>query len=229
VTSLSAGTTPAIGKYILSLQSADSTNEPGTNGYAALSVGNGALSLSGALPDNTTFAQSITVSKDGVWPVYAVPAGDGARGLLLGWETNDITGNCTGQLFWYKGSNVGAYYRSGVGVTSNMVLNSIGTNFIRPVSGSQYSIVFSGGIITPPLTNTLTVNRAGQFVVSGAATDKLKISLSANGVLTGSIVNSAHHKTFPFKGAFLSPARGGSGFIPEGNGQTGSFDISLVP
>jgi cyclophilin family peptidyl-prolyl cis-trans isomerase len=230
VTKLSTNTTPATGNYVLNLQPGNPTNGLNTNGYVSLAAAkNGVLALSGALPDNTTFSQSARVSKEGAWPLYGVPAGDNNKGMLLGWEFFSNSGNCNGQLYWYKAPHVGAYYTEGVGVVSNLLLTSTGTNYSQPVAGGQYSIIFEGGTIVPPLTNTLTVNDAGQFIVSGGATDKLKISLSARGVISGSILNTNDNKTLHFKGAFTSPAQGGSGFIPEPDGLTGCFALKLAP
>jgi cyclophilin family peptidyl-prolyl cis-trans isomerase len=227
---LSSNTMPSAGKYILSLQPGDETNEFSANGYAALTIGSGGgIALSGALPDNTTFSESARISREGIWPLYAVIAGDNNRGILLGWETNNASGECNGQLYWYKPPHVGAYYSGGIGVKSNMFLNSPGTNSARPAAGSQYVIVFEGGTIVPPLTNLLTVNEEGQFVVSNNPPDKLKISLSAYGVITGSFLNTNDNQTLRFKGAYLGPSQGGSGFIPETGGQTGSFELQLGP
>jgi cyclophilin family peptidyl-prolyl cis-trans isomerase len=230
VTKLSPSTTPATGKYILSLEEGSQTNGFGTNGYAALVVGSGGtIAVSGALPDATTFSESARVSKDGIWPLYAVPAGDRNEGMLIGWETNSASGTNSGQLYWYKAPNIGAYFPGGIGVVSNMLLNSTGTNFVRPAPGSQYSIVFEGGTIAPPLTNGLVVNEAGQFVVSNSPPDKLKISLSASGVLAGSIVNPNDNQTLRFRGALMGPSEGGSGFIPEAGGQIGCFEVEPEP
>jgi cyclophilin family peptidyl-prolyl cis-trans isomerase len=225
VTKLSTDSTPAPGKYILSLQPGYQTNGPGTNGYIALVVAkNGGLAISGALPDNTTFSESARVSTNGIWPLYVIPGGDRDAGMLMGWETNDASGVCDGQLYWYKAAGIGDYYTSGVGVISNMFMNSPGTNYLRPVTGSQYSIVFEGGTIVSPLTNALVVNEQGQFVVSGEPDDKLKISVSPNGVITGSLLNNG--TTLKFKGAFISPTQGGSGFIPDAGGKTGMFQLT---
>jgi hypothetical protein len=230
VTKLSASTIPAAGEYILSLQPGNQTNGLNTDGYASVvATKGGALVFSGALPDNTTFSQSTTVSKDGVWPVYATPNGDRNDGMLIGWETNSPSGSCSGQLFWYKGPNIGSYDKGGIGIVSNMPVTSNGTNYSRPAAGSQYSIIFQGGTIAPPLTNSVTVNGAGQFVVSGGTADKLKISLTANGVLSGSILNPNNNKVLQFKGAFISPSQGGSGFIPDADGQVGFFELKLKP
>jgi hypothetical protein len=221
---------PATGKYNFSLQAENQTNGPYTNGYVSLAIAkNGVMTLSGALPDDTTFSQSARVSKDGVWPLYAAPAGDRNKGLLLGWEIFSNSTICTGQLLWYKAPNIGAYYTSGVGVLSNMALNATGTNFLRPTAGSQYSIVFQGGSFVTPLTNTLMVSTAGQFVVSGGPPDNLKISLSANGVITGSVLNPNDNTTLRLKGAFIGPSQGGSGFIPDAGGQTGCFQLEPAP
>ncbi len=230
VTKLSSNTMPATGKYVLSLQPGGQTNGRGTNGYAALVInGSGVIALSSALPDNTTFAQSARVSKEGIWPLYAVPAGDKNNGMLIGWETNSAAGSCSGQLYWYKAPNIGSYYAGGVGVISNMLVSSVGTNYVHPTNGSQYSIVFGGGTIVPPLTNNLGVNEKGQLFVYGSPADKLKISLSANGVITGSLFNTNDNQTLRFKGALIGPSQGGSGFIPEVGGQTGWFELEPGP
>ncbi len=223
VTKLSTNTTPATGKYILSLQPGNQTNRLSTNGYAALVIAKGGtVALSGALPDNTTFSQSARVSKDGIWPLYVIPTGYKTNGMLMGWETNLASGGSSGQLYWYKAPNAGAYYTSGV--DTNVI--STGTNYLPPAA-TNYSIVFQGGTIVPPLTNFLKVNEADEFFVSGGSADKLKISLSANGVISGSVLNTNDNKTLRFKGAFIGPSQGGSGFIPDAGGQTGCFELEL--
>ncbi len=219
VTKLSARTTPATGKYIFSL---DPTNWPNT-GYASLSVGSGGtLALSGALPDGASFSQSARVSKDGTWPLYVVPAGYKTNGMLMGWETwqTNGLGSYTGELNWYKQNGVGAYYTSGI----NTNVNSTGTNYVRPAKDS-YSIVFQAGTNSVLGSNHLTVTHlGGQFVVpSPTPADKLAMSLSASGVLTGHFVTNNDSKPLQFKGAFFGQSQGGSGFILDGDGQTGYF------
>jgi hypothetical protein len=220
VTKLATNTTPAKGKYVLSI---NPTGWPNTNGYASLSVGgSGALTLGGELPDGASFSQSVGVSKSGVWPLYVIPAGYRTNGMLMGWETNQPSGACSGQLYWYKKGGIGTYYTNRV----NSVVNSTGTNYLAPVTGN-YSIVFQGGIIGVPLTNDLKVAHAGgQFAVSKPApADKLTISLSPNGVLTGHFVNINESKPLQFKGAYFGKSNGGSGFILEGDGETGYFSL----
>jgi hypothetical protein len=228
VTRLGTNTLPVPGKYVFNLQSG--TNGPYTNGYAAVvAAKNGTLAVSGALPDNTAFSESARVSDGGIWPLYVVPGGDGSKGVLMGWETFTNGTSSTGQLYWYKAANVGAYYTSGVGGASNWLFNASGTNFTRPSFGPVYSMVFQGGSLPAPITNFLSIDNSGDFVVTGSPANKLKVALTANGVLSGSFINVSDNKTLHFKGAFTSPSQGGSGFIPDANGQTGSFSLQLLP
>ena len=219
VTKLSDAT-PAKGKYVFSL---DPTNWPITNGYASLSVsGGGVLALSGALPDGASFSQSAGLAKDGSWPLYVIPAGYKTNGMLMGLETRQTngSGSYTGQLNWYKGNGVGTYYTNGI----NTNVNSTGTNYVPPATGN-YSIVFYERTNSVLASNELTMAHTNGQFNPGSTTDKLAISLSPNGILTGHFVGTNGGKPLQFKGAFFGPSEdeSGSGFILDGDGQTGYF------
>ena len=179
--------------------------------------GGGVLSLSGALPDGASFSQSARVSKDGVWPLYVIPAGYKTNGMLMGWETNQADGS-TGLLYWQKGPHIGTYFTSGVDVN----VNSTGTNYVAPAA-TNYSIVFQGGTLSVPVTNKLEVTRTGGQFKPEDATNKLTIALSANGVVTGHFVTNNHSKPLQFKGVFIGQSQTNSGFILDGDGQTGYY------
>lgn len=218
-TKLSTQTTPATGKYVLNLTPENWGN---TNGYATVSASaGGTLAVSGALPDGATFSQSTGVGTNGVWPLYAMPTGYKTNGILMGWETNEASGYSSGRLYWFKTNNVGNYYTSGV----NVEVNSAGTNYIAPATGN-YSIVFQGGTLTNAITNELTVARDGAPFKVVTASDKLALSISPNGVLTGHFVNPADNKTLQFKGAFFGQTQGGSGFFLDSGGKTGYFSLN---
>lgn len=222
-TKLSADTVPAKGKYVADLFMGSQTNYPETNGYASINAAaGGTLSVAGALPDGATFSESAHVSTNGIWPLYVTPSGYAENGMLMGWETNTAT-NFSGQLYWYKKAGVGVYFTNGV----NTNMTTAGTNYpaAEPVAGT-YSIVFQGGSLTIPVTNSLTVVHAGGPFNPGnssANPDRLSISLSSSGVLSGHFVHPETQKTVQFKGAYFGGTNGGSGFILEGSGQTGSF------
>jgi cyclophilin family peptidyl-prolyl cis-trans isomerase len=225
VTNLSSASEPAVGNYVFNLTTI--TNQeaggPTNDGYATLSVAStGQLKLTGALADNTSFSEAVGVSKDGIWPVFSgLYQG---RGMLIGWETNQPSGAAAGSLLWIKSPVAGSYYPNGLAIQASFT----GTNFIPPASGTQYQVVFSGGALNPPLTNTLTVNN-GQFASVSGTANNLAISLSNVGVLTGSFSSPGTGKTIHFKGAFTSPVQGGSGFVLDTGNQTGSFTVGLAP
>ena len=228
VTQLPTNTLP--GKYILQLNTATnlSATGPTNDGYATLSIAKtGGLTLAGTLSDNSIFSEGVGVSRDGVWPVYAMLYG--RHGMLIGWETNVIGANgaagSTGTLYWLKAPTRDTYFTNGFTITSD----SVGTNYVAPVAGTQYTVEFSGGTLNPPLMNTLTVSAAGQFVPAAGAADKLKITLSTAGAITGTIFNPATGKTLSIRGAFTSPALGGAGFVLDTDGQSEPFQITLVP
>jgi hypothetical protein len=185
------------------------------------------LALGGTLADNTTFSESVGMSKAGVWPVFA-PLYRG-HGLLIGWETNVIgpsgSPGFTGTVNWMKGQVNDTYFTSGF----NIEAASPGTNYVAPVAASQYQIVFAGGSVNPALTNLLTVSSSGQFVPAAGAPDKLVISLSSAGAISGKFFNPADSATLQFHGAFSSPTLGGSGFVLDPDGQSEPFQITPVP
>jgi hypothetical protein len=219
VTKLDGTTTPQKGKYIIDL---NPLNWPNTNGYAALNAGaGGAMLVSGGLPDGANFSESVGVSKDGVWPLYAVPSGDRTNGMLIGWETNHADGSCNGQVFWYKGAGLSKFHETQI--SANTI--TTGTNYTAPAAGS-YSIVFQGGTLAAPLTNFLTVVRQGGPFKAEPSTNKMAISITANGVLTGHVTNPADKKVLQFKGAFFGQAQGGSGYILDPAGETGYFTLT---
>jgi len=202
VSGVSGSNAPAVGKYVLVAQP-----ENAAAGYEAVSLAtSGALSLSGALPDNTAISQSAKISKDGIWPVYIVLSGDKEKGMIVGWQTNTLTGACDGQLYWCQ---------PGGGVASNLI--STGALFEAPVAGTHYQMILAGGA-----SNSLAVSASRQFL---AQSNVVSISLASTGVLSG-YINVSDEK-LPFKGAFIDPTNGGAGFIIDKSGQTQGFQIIL--
>jgi cyclophilin family peptidyl-prolyl cis-trans isomerase len=229
VTKLSTGTTPSPGKYVLSLEPVTPTNGildgPLGDSYAAVNVSAGGnLAVAGTLADNTPFSLSTGVFTNGVWPLYASLFK--GKGMLIGWETNQPTGACTGELFWIKSPTNGIYYPAGV----QEDLNSIGAKYVPPTPGAQYQIVFGGGTLGSLVTNVFSFNAAGTIVPAAGATDKLTGSLLSTGVLSkGSILNPMNSQILKFSGALVSPSQGGGGFTLDTGTQTGYFEINLAP
>ncbi len=196
------------------------TNVPPGAGYASMSIAPiGMIKLAGLLADNTPVSQSVGLSKEGIWPFY-VPLYN-YQGAILGWETNASSTNFNGQVGWLKPAIRGAYYPSGFSTNFNSSADSYST----PVPATDYVMTLGGGTLAAPLTNSLTVSAAGQFVPTSSA-DKLEIRLvTATGVLTGQFLDPSTRKTVLLKGAFVSPSAGGSGYTLDSDGRTGYFQI----
>jgi len=228
-------TNTVAGKYILNLTTVTniiSTNltttnavSPTNDGYATITIAKtGALTFAGALADSTTFSRSTGISTGGIWPFYA-PLDNGG-GMLIGWETNvaSATGSgSVGNIYWIKPATESSYYPGAFALQAS----STSTNYIPPANGSQYVVAFAGGTVNPALSNVLSVT-AGKFVPAPGAPDKLSISLSTSGAITGTIYNPANQKTLHISGSFTSPSVGGSGLILDTDGQSDPFQISLM-
>jgi hypothetical protein len=205
VNSLAGSNDPAAGKYSLLFQSEGAAVLPAVDGYAAVAIGrDGVVTLNGALPDNSAIFQTSGISKDGIWPVYAVPSGDAGRGMLIGWQTNTVSGLCDGQVFWFNPA---------FGYATNLI--STGAAYSPPKAGTQYQIVLAGGV-----TNALAVSQNGQFA---ATPPNLQISLQPGGVLAGFV--DVENTKLPCKGIFINPASGGGGFIIGSKGGSNGFAI----
>lgn len=227
-TKLGAASAPSPGEDVLSLEPEAATNgivdgPLGTN-YAAVNVSAGGnLAVAGALADNTPFSFSTGVFTNGIWPFYASFYKGG--GVLIGWETNQPTGLCTGALYWSKTATNGIYYPNGV----QEILDSAGAKYVKPASGANYQIVFGGGTLTSPVTNIFSLSTAGAMVPAAGTTDALTGSLLSTGVLSrGSIVNPVNNQLLKFSGAFFGASQGG-GFTLDAGTNTGYFQIQLAP
>jgi cyclophilin family peptidyl-prolyl cis-trans isomerase len=230
VSSLSAVTNSTggvgAGNYVLGISGTPgAAASPPGSGYASVSLTSaGKVNLTGMLADNTSISESVGISKEGIFPVFASLYG--AKGEVFGWQTNTSGTNFTGQVNWLKLTGTGTYYKSGFEIT----LDSSTDAYSPPVSGTQYLMTIGGGTLTTTLTNMLTVNAARQFVPASPNADNLHISAAAGtGVLSGQFVNPATGKTILFKGAFASPGVGGSGYTLDSNGQTGYIQIQAAP
>jgi hypothetical protein len=220
------------GQYVLSVPGdhTATSNHPGGDSYATYSINSaGAVTIGGSLADNTPFTQSTTVSTNGIWPLYAPLYKTKGKylGIILGWQTNGLPTNYSGFVEWFKPTNAGAYYTNGF----EWIYDTTPTNYTAPKAGTHYQIVFDGGTLTEPLTNSLTVTAAGQFTADAGQTNNLDVKVKltpATGAITGQFLDPPG-ETLQFHGAFVSPESGGSGYILDSDDETGYFEMSLVP
>jgi len=234
-----------MGNYTMLIPGGDGVASPAGYGYGLVSVKtNGAITLSGALPDNSKLSQGVPISKDGHWPLYIplyatkyvatnltnnslVYTNPTFKGSLMGWVF--MTNNApTGTLNWIKTGWTNFYPN---GFTNQTDL--IGSRYIIPADKKQVlsqtngTITVSGGSLSSDLTKTVKLATKNMFVVSLPNTNQLKASITlATGTFQGSFLIS--NKAKVFIGAVLQEQNFAGGFFVETNG-TGTVEFNAAP
>ena len=189
-------------------------------GFAAVSVNlGGKVQIKGFLAEGTAFSQTVTVSRDGHFPLY-VPLPGGSRSVS-GWMSfaTRSDDDVNGRLVWlqsaqstngsfaggpaYETAAVGARYKPPTGGTSVLSLTS-----------SNCFVSFSGGGLSVPFTNTLTL-KAGNKLANVTSANKLTIALTlSSGLFSGSVKPPGSPElSIPFKGALWQKRNSGYGYF----------------
>lgn len=214
------------GAYTLLIPGADdSTGQPGGDGFGAITLKtSGLASFKGSLADNTPFTLSASVSRQGLWPVFA-PLYSG-KGTMFGWLTftNDSDNDLNGKLTWIKLSQKATYY----GTSFTNTPEALGSRYTPSTPAFGFTdgmLSLSEGGLAAALTNSFVSSTAGKLTSDNKS---LKLTLTtASGLFQGSIANpvpGATPKSFTFKGALLSKQTNGAGFF-LGSGQTGRVRV----
>jgi len=224
-----ANPAPQAGKYTLIIPgSADSTNQPGGNGFGAVSVStNGTLTFAGRLGDGTNATQGTFVSKQGRWPFYVSLYGD--QGSIFGWLvfTNDTDRDIDGVLNWTKPPQPGAaLYPAGFTLAGTNAPEVAGsrfavTNGLRVLALTNGVLILDNGNLAQSFTNGFTLGTNN--LASGTNLLKLTIT-NSSGLFSGSVTNPAAGRLLKFGGAVLQKQNAGYGQFP-GTNQTGSLFI----
>jgi hypothetical protein len=189
----------------------------------------GNVHLSGALPDGTSVAQVVPVSRSGAWPLYASLSS--GQGLLLGWLAFSSGANppLGGDVWWLKPALATSKYYAN-GLTLHAPIQS--SPYTAPGPGinlfnaTNLVVTLSGGGLASSITNPITLGANNRIVSQSANKLSLSFSLPA-GSFSGSVVNPATSKSIPFGGVVLENQRVASGFF-LGSGQSGRVSIAPV-
>ena len=223
--------TPAAGKYTLLIPgNNDPAVAPAGDSIASVTVEpSGSVRLSGILADGTPFTQTNVVS--GVnWPLY-VPlyAGKGALVSWIQFDEGAATG-FAGDVSWIKAASLTRYYPQGF--TNEVPV--FASSYMPPVSGSPVlqfttgSVILSGGNLTSPLTNRVTLQSNNTFTVA-AAPNALTLSVSlASGQLIGSFIHPVTRQATPVRAVILQEENSARGFF-LGPSQSGLFVLQPDP
>jgi hypothetical protein len=190
-------------------------HSPGGDGFGTVKVDSaGTISFSGTLADGTKVSQSTTLSKDGLWPLYSsLYSGAGAIASWIQF-TNQTFSDLNGQLIWMKPAGAWKYYAHGF---TNEIL-ATGSAYKAPPAGrrvlnlAQGAIVFSGGGLSQPITNSFALSPNNK--VTGATGSKLTLTItSSSGLFKGTFFDPVSGAKVPFQGVLFKAANIGVGYF----------------
>lgn len=206
--------------------SADSSTLPGGHGYGSGIIDPlGNINFVGTLGDGGKFNQHTFLSKDGTWPLFAMPYA--GKGLVWGWltfDTNQAAGDFGGSVDWIKLPQRGKYYTNGFDFTIDNAVGSFftfstGTPILNLTNGV---IILQEGGLTTPITNDVSI--ASNNKVTG--TNGLALHfVSGTGLFNGSVKDPQNNnKPIMVNGAVLTKQNAGFGTF-LGAGETGQVFI----
>ena len=221
---------PQLGAYTLSIAgSEDSTNQPGGNSYATVTIDKaGHVHLSGALADGTKFGASTVISTNGLSPVY-VPL-YGGNGSLLSWLSVSNAGAATlsGDVSWIKPAIKSAkFYPLGFTVGTSLT----GSRYVAPASGqgiltsTNALLILSGGALDQPLTNSISLGPNGRVVNQQAGVNLTLSFTPGTGLFHGHIAGPGVPGTVPLNGVALQEENSALGYF-LGTTQSGAVVIT---
>jgi Matrixin/Bacterial Ig domain len=193
---------PFAGKFTLILPGDDTIGDS----FASVTIdAGGRVRVAGTLADGTAYSESTFAVADGSWPLYANLR---AKGVLEGWMAN-TSRDASGTITWIKNPSTGRYYPAGF----TRVMDAVGSvlqNLTGGILGSTQSgeIIFSGGGLADPVTNTFTISNSRIINVSG-----LNLRLLATGTFRGSTRLPGSNRSTAFQGALLQNQNAGFGYF----------------
>jgi hypothetical protein len=186
----------------------------------------GIILMSGSLADGTPMSQSVGVSADGLWPLYAPLYG--GRGVIMGWLTFNgyPVNNLGGSVTWIKPAIPEAvFYKRGFTNSSSATGSSFhpvpaGVRVLSFANGYSY---FTGGNL-PTNETSLVKNSTNNVITSSSLTDPAKVRLTidrTSGLMRGSFLNTATRKTNIVSGVVLQYYNQAFGYF-RGTNQAGA-------
>jgi hypothetical protein len=201
---------------------------PAGDGFGTVKVSAGGLArLTGFLPDGSRLTQSSPLSREGLWPLYAVLPG---QGLAVSWLaiTNRGDDDLNGRMCWIKPVNsLARYYPAGFTNQCDI----IGSVYGPPISATNHildltnaTVTFSGGNLPGDITNLVVLGLSSH--VTNLSSNRLTLSFSLpNGTFSGAVVEPQTGRSFPLKGAVLQKLNTGGGFL-TGTNQTSRVTVT---
>lgn len=223
---------PWVGSYTTLLAGPDDASIPSGLGWANVQVSStGWVALKGQLADGSRFTETVPISKYGTWPLYDTP--NGVYSLLGGWvtmtnvsvafETGSMLSDVNADLLWYRPALPTSHVFP-AGFTTELTL--VGSSYTIPAPGTTILpvtdntcntfVVFGGGSLTAPVTNTVTLTMTDRIINCSGGVLSLSVNPS-RGAFTGSYVLPGTTKPVGISGLFLQNGSVGGGSFFEGN------------
>ncbi|MGC3961291.1 MAG: Ig-like domain-containing protein [Verrucomicrobiota bacterium] len=212
------GTTTLAGEYTVVIPgTSGNAAQPAGDGYATMHVADdGLATMSATLADGSKYSHSAYLTTDGDWPMYvSLYVG---KGSVMSWLTftNLSSSDVSGNLVWTKlaGASPISYP---LGFTNGT--KAVGSTYVMPLdlgkalnlSGAVVS--FTGGNLTTPFNNVVSVNSGSQVVNLSPNTMNFKITKSS-GLFTGDVQDPISGQTYTFGGVVLQKQNAGYGTMP---------------
>ena len=216
------------GAYTLAFPAAGNANAVGAplgDGYATATVSTGGtITMSGKLADNTALSQSTFLSKDGLWPLYALLYSK--KGMALGeMQFRDVPGvsDVDGTVEWFRPvTTTTAIIPFKPGFQTQ--LEAVGSKFVKPTpytrlmetaneGGNTLTTVTDGGLGSS-VTSLGTLRTTHAHTVPFQSSEKLSLKPNVSkGLLTGSFVHPLTQLATPLSGVLLQKQNLGTGFF----------------
>ena len=209
---------PFAGNYTLILQNQENDpTVPDGIGYGILRVNSSGRGLfAAALADGTKMSSSATVSKDGMWPLFAPLYA--RQGLVISRIAiaNQPDSDLSGALDWIKPPNPKARFYPG-GFTNRC--QAIGSLYVRPpnmttsvLKLTNAEVMFSGGNLSADFTNSV------RFLlfsfVENLSPNKLAMSFAlSSGTFKGHVTDPGTGRSMSFGGVAMQKLGAGYGFL----------------
>lgn len=207
---------PQSGKYTLAMRDEFTIGGPKGNSFGALTVTpSGLVSISGLLSDDARVTQSIGLSGNGEWPLYA-PIYRGT-GSVLGWLTftNTSLSSVEGNVNWVKKGAFGKHFPAGFTNIGEVV----GSTYLPPTNRAPINVTNAIMEFTGEGLNLATnVQLKPTTVVTVGHTNYQICTINPrSGLFQGTVVNPASGLKIPFRGALLQQQTNGIGYFLRTN------------
>jgi hypothetical protein len=221
--------TPVAGTHLAAMAGLEDASDgpAGDSVFSLVIAPDGIVQLTGYLADDTEVSSSGALSVENNYPVYLPLYNDSASGLLIGWlnfissDKDSLTSDS--KLNWLCSAGVSTLYPSGFTNTAAPYASTYASNSAAILPFSSGTVVLSGGNLTTPITNTVTI-ADNKITTDPAATNGLSLKIIAGtGEIQGWFV-LPDNQTNSIESVILQSVPAASGYFSSHN-QCGLFQL----